>query len=74
MKYIKLPCYGISIELDEENETGTITSMLLEEGETDPSIDAIESLILAHAIAGIDVQSPAYIEGIETAIDAIDNH
>ncbi len=33
-------------------------------------IDVIESVILAHAIAGIDVASPAYVEGIETAIDA----
>ena len=36
-------------------------------------IDAIESLILAHAVAGIDITTPAYIEGIETAIDAIIN-
>ena len=35
------------------------------------SIDALESLILAHACAGIDVASPAYLEGIETALDAI---
>ena len=34
------------------------------------AIDAVESLILAHACAGIDIESPAYIEGIETAIDA----
>lgn len=36
-------------------------------------IDAIESLILAHAVAGVDVTTPAYIEGIETAIDKIIN-
>jgi len=33
-------------------------------------IDGITSLILAHACAGINVKSPAYIEGIETAVEA----
>jgi len=37
------------------------------------SIDAIESMILAHACAGVDISSPAYIEGIETAVDRIAN-
>ena len=37
------------------------------------AIDAILSLILAHACAGIDIESPAYLEGIETAFDAIAN-
>jgi len=38
------------------------------------AIDAIESLILAHAVAGVDIKSPAYIEGIETVVDAIGNN
>lgn len=33
-------------------------------------MDAVESMILAHACAGIDVNSPAYTEGIETAATA----
>lgn len=37
-------------------------------------MDAIESMLLAHAVAGIAVDSPAYLEGLETAIDAIGNH
>jgi hypothetical protein len=37
-------------------------------------IDAIESLILAHACAGIDVSDPAYLEGIERAIKACVNY
>jgi hypothetical protein len=37
-------------------------------------IDAILSLILAHACAGIDIESPAYLEGIETAFDALVNN
>jgi hypothetical protein len=31
-------------------------------------MDAIEDMVLAHACAGIDIESPAYIEGIETAV------
>ncbi|MFH1265215.1 MAG: hypothetical protein ABIK89_05765, partial [Planctomycetota bacterium] len=38
------------------------------------AIDGLESLILAHACAGVDVESPAYVEGIETAVDAVANH
>jgi hypothetical protein len=37
-------------------------------------MDAIESLILAHASAGLDVASPAYVEGIETAVEACCNN
>ena len=33
-------------------------------------IDGVTSLILAHASAGVNVESPAYIEGIESAVDA----
>ena len=35
------------------------------------AIEAVESLILAHACAGIGVDAHAYVEGIETAVDAI---
>ena len=73
---IKLPCYGIVIDLGPEDEYfpgayegGKITTEL--EGE---EFDGIEALILAHAVAGVDVQSIPYIEGIETAVDAIFNH
>ena len=36
-------------------------------------MDAITSLILGHACAGIDVTTPAYLEGIETAVEACSN-
>jgi hypothetical protein len=32
-------------------------------------VNIIESIILAHAVAGVDIESPAYLEGIETVID-----
>lgn len=37
----------------------------------DAQIDAVESLVLAHACAGIDVSSPAYVEGLNTTITTI---
>jgi hypothetical protein len=56
--------------------SGTISTTLQhpDQEEPDPAIDAVESLILSHACAGVDVESPAYIEGIETALDAIANN
>jgi len=55
-----------------------------EQGESDDEVrgrlqyhggcDALESLILSHAIAGIDITSPAYIEGIESAVEALGNN
>lgn len=85
---IRLPCYGIVLRLSRENTTsepgrGSITSNLKVSGETavdplDPlynaAIDGIESLILAHACAGVHVESPEYVEGIETAVEAVVNH
>jgi hypothetical protein len=37
-------------------------------------LDALESLILAHAVAGINVEDPRYKQGIETFFDAISNN
>lgn len=39
----------------------------------DDALDALSSLILAHACAGVDVESEAYVEGVNTALDAIAN-
>ena len=38
------------------------------------ALDAIESLILAQYSAGIKVGSPAYLEALQTTLDAIFNH
>lgn len=68
-KEIKLPCYGIVVKFS-VGESGELESDL----ETDvPEINGIESMILAHAVAGIDIESSAYIEGIETAVEAVSN-
>ena len=85
VRQLRLPCYGIIIRLHREGTstklgTGTISSDLKEPVRTaadslyHAAIDGLESLILAHACAGVDVQSPAYLEGIETAVDAVVNH
>lgn len=67
-KIIKLDSLGIVVTLTGD-EGGSITSTLKEgHAEYDSVIDGIESMILAHAIAGIDVNSPSYLEGIETAV------
>lgn len=75
---IKLDCFGIEITLTGDGG-GSITSDLQESAQDGSAeeirltsdynlmMDAIESMILAHAVAGIDVSSPAYLEGIETA-------
>lgn len=36
-------------------------------------IDALESLVLAHAIAGVDISSAAYKEGLKTTLQALGN-
>lgn len=82
---IRLPCFGITIRLDRENDQTTpgcgCISSELKEPATDgaallfhAAIDGIEALILAHACAGIDVTAPAYVEGIETAVEAAAHH
>jgi hypothetical protein len=71
MRTINLPVHGITLNLAEGS--GTISSDLHDEGDS-RALDALESLILAHAVAGVDVESPAYLEGIETALDALANN
>ena len=81
---IRLPCFGITIRLStqpvaERSGSGTISSDLKVDTTADDmqyaaAIDGLESLILAHACAGIDISSSAYVEGIETAVEAIVNN
>lgn len=83
---IELPCYGIVLTADEGGLCITSDLHEPYEYPEDPcsadreeeelalcynaAMDGIEALILAHAVAGIDIESPAYLEGIETAVDA----
>lgn len=80
---IELPSYNIKVYLSERNgETGGFVTSDLRVSDIkynkhvkkhNSYIDIVESMILAHAIAGVDISSPAYLEGIETVIDQISN-
>jgi len=85
MKVIKLPIGGIvvTIDYDDDNRpiSGNITHTDLkdeyneeEEELYNASMDGVLSLILAHAMAEIDITSKGYIEGLETAINACANN
>jgi hypothetical protein len=70
---IHLNTFGIEVTLTGDGG-GSITSKLKEgHPQYDAAIDGIESMILAHAIAGIDVNSPLYLGGIETAVQGAAN-
>ena len=79
---INLPCFNIVIDLGPEDpdrpgayQGGKIISDLKGGNRLcRAAMEAIESLVLAHACAGVDVASPAYIEGIETAVEACCNN
>lgn len=81
---IKLPCFGIIVSLTgdgggdissdlKEHTAEEATDAWLDEIEYNCMIDGIESMILGHAVAGIDIETPAYIEGIETAVQGCAN-
>ena len=83
MRTIKLPCYEMVIELDDEGG-GTIRSALAAVVDENPkdavnatalssALNAIESLVLACACAGVDIENPAYLEAIETAVGKVFN-
>ena len=86
MKTINLPVFGIAVTLTGDGGA-SIQSDLHESlkdicnqsdyKETElfnASMDGIESMILAHASAGVDIESPAYLEGIETAVGSCSNN
>jgi len=74
----------ITLHLDDKG-SGTVQSALhITEAEPDfeadyrqdynSAINGLESLVLAHACAGVDVQDAHYVAGIGAALDAISNH
>jgi len=80
---IKLDVYGIVVSLT-GNGGGSIVTELHEIADDvedteevvifNTAMDALESMILAHACAGIDITAPAYLEGIETAVQSCANN
>jgi ribosomal protein S30 len=86
-KTIILSILGDTITLTLCGKSGEVTSTLhLPKSKKDyparvrnqynGAVDGIESLVLAHAhaCAGIDVESPAYVEGLKTTVEAIGNN
>ena len=73
-KTIRLPVCGIVVTLGENG--GSIVSDLHEKDDDawNAVVDGIEALILGHACAGIDITTPAYLEGIESALDGAANN
>lgn len=75
-KTLELGCFGLVITYSANEGSAAIESDMLEEScneEYKAAVNAIESIVLAHFQAGVDVTTPAYIEGIETAYLAIAN-
>ncbi|EGQ8101911.1 hypothetical protein MW344_003742 [Vibrio parahaemolyticus] len=79
MKIIELGIYGIEISHHSDAHGCAITSQMkepdsLENEAFNAAVDGLESIILGHFAAGVDVTTTAYLEGIETAYDAIGTH
>ncbi len=75
-------CAGITVELG-PSRAGTAGAYeggrVLESAWREPgeparlaaALDAVERIVLAHAVAGVDVESTAYLEGVGTVLDGI---
>lgn len=82
-KTYEIPQFGMVVKITGTQEGyptpgGTITSDLHTDDEDDDeynsAIDGIEALVLAHAVEGIDISAPAYVKGIQTAVDSAANN
>jgi hypothetical protein len=80
MKRITINLGGVlndSITLELSGGGGVVTSTLKTECEDEgdleynAAIDGVEALILSHAVAGVDVESVEYKEGLVGALQAI---
>lgn len=76
---IKIGQYKIIVDIS--GKFGRISSNLKDDCEVPDNecigcaaIDGLESLILGHACAGIDVTSAKYVEGIKSALEGIGNN
>ena len=86
VKKIKIRVGSDTITLQPDGQGGGTSSSTLHITEADEdfgaeyqasynaAIDGLESLVLAHACAGVDVEDPRYVAGIAAALEAISNH
>ena len=73
---LELNVFGLVLEWSGmDRSSATITSDLQGQADNDANLgaalDAIESMVLAHFCAGINVATPAYLEGVETSCQAV---
>lgn len=86
VKIIEIRVRSNTITLQLDGRGGGISSSTLHITEADEdfgaehqasynsAIDGLESLVLAHACAGINVEDHRYVTGIAAALEAISNH
>jgi len=83
MRTYNLPKYGIKVSIGENSSSieSNLSDYLFDDHISDDAheshkaiIDVIEALVLAHASAGVDVGSDAYMEGLDTTMDALANN
>lgn len=60
------------ISLTVDKGAGRLTSGLIQV--EDCALDMLESIVLAHACAGVDIETEEYIEGINTTLEAWSNN
>ena len=77
-KNIEMP-HGIKVKhfKADNGKDGFLIESDLIEGEWDKeyigAISGVESMILAHAVAGVDIESDSYKQGVSVAIESICN-
>ena len=76
MKQINLPIFNISIVIYKDGFGEIVLTDLsndVDDIEMKAALETVESMILAHACSGVNVMSPRYLEGVETAVDRVLN-
>ena len=74
-RLIKLAIHNMEVRLNGDG-TGTVMSDLYRDPRytSDPewraAVDAIENVVLAHALSGLNVASPIYCQGLDLAFKA----
>jgi hypothetical protein len=76
MKTYTISEYGITVKTfpGPHGNGGSIVSKLRDHHITRAKTDAIESLILGHACAGLNISSYQYRKGLQSAVNALTNH
>lgn len=70
-------CDGSKIEYeecDDENDIAENEEEVRRRLQYNAVLDCVESMVLAHAAAGVNVADPNYVAGINTALEAAENN